>query len=217
MTNQQILDMLNNDEIDELKLRLKAEIISEGYSSDEKKRLKAKDTFFKNDISPIAGTNKPFINGDKLVLFNNCCCVETSETDCAVDVSKKPSKQLLEAMDIALHKSIDITKVEPIKVNLRELLIGERAEGYKILKKNFYRPYPFRIEYNESEFNTALVELGFNIIDDNEIPTIYISGNYMWIETSIGKCVVMRIGDSKSDVFTKYKIRRLILKTSETE
>jgi hypothetical protein len=217
MTNQQILDMLNNNEIEELKTKLKSEIMAEGYNSDEKKRLKAKNTFFKYDTAAIADTNKPFINNNKLMMFNNHCCVETSETDCTKDTSRKPDKNVVDAMDSSLHKAIDTTKVKPIKVNLREFLMGEQVNGYKLIKKNFSKPFPYRLECNGIVFNTALVELCFNIIDDNALPTIYVSGNYMWIETSIGKCVIMRIADSESDAFSKYKIRRLVNEAEETE
>ena len=190
MQNAQILKMIENGEIEELKRILRDEIYQNSLSRnpDVKSRYSAMKRFFKYVNSTLPTFHFPckniVVQGKTYTSFlNGYCFALTTESIGEIepfDAEKARSSY----PDVSKYVSSDARKSG--KIDLSKAIATAKAKGYK--KDEVTDNWIYSFSLYDGFFKVGLVDKVFSIIDDGEPAEFYYAGpvSLFLIKTSIG-------------------------------
>lgn len=196
MRNIEVLKMIEDNRIEELKSKLRDEVYAEALTSKTgaKKRYTAMKKYFTYTNHAREAMEKPCavkFNGEDYVSFCNSYSLALTKESCGeiemfTDVERYPDVVRLISMD---------GKQE--KIDFRKVIAEAKSLGYK-LNKNEISGYKFKylMHYKKAYFKIGLLDATYSIIDDGEEATVYSkTGDRtpLTIETGLGVAVVMPI------------------------
>lgn len=193
MKNEKILEMINNNEIEQLKALIQEEIYKTNLTdSNAKKRYSAMKNFYKyseknrNNICSLPCKDID-INGIKYTSFTDgYCIVCTSESinDMETfDTSKANYMNVSNFFDFSNAQSKDI-------INITELMATAKSNGYKLKTSecDTSGKAKFLVKYKDAYFKLGLLDKVYSIINDGNKADMYYNGarGLIQIKTSIG-------------------------------
>ncbi len=219
MKNTKILEMINNGQIEELKVLLQDEIYTERLkeNADGKKRYAAMKRYFKyqdnnsnlacklpcKEIEVHGYTYNSFIDGYSLVLTTE----SIGELE-SYDNSKNNYLKVEQIINFSLANSVD-------KFDFNTILAEAKAKGYKYKKSEIgtRQNFQYVFKYKEGYFKIGILDQAFSIINDGKEAEIYYVNEkaLLLIKTSIGIAGILPIkpmGDIEKDK-TVIKINNL--------
>lgn len=196
MRNVQVLELLNEGRIEELKQMLRDEIYEEA--------LKGNQTY---------GAKKRYVAMKKYFTYIKTGR-EILQHPCIVDFEGKPYTSFCNAHSLALTKEPcgtmrlctepdrypDVTRLVNFRgvervVNFRKIFAEAKSKGYRLKKSELSGDkYKFLLHFHGAYFKLGLIDATFAIIDDGEPATVFHVGDGrspMTINTSVGVAVVM--------------------------
>ena len=192
MKNTQILEMINTNQIEELKLLLQDEIYKGALKSDKtaKNRYLAMKRYFKytNNAKPALALPcknikidgclyNSFIDGYSFALTSES--LGEMET---YDNSKGDYFNIASLVNFSKATSVE-------KINLNEVLAKAKSKGYKFKKTEIVgTDFQYVFKYKDAYFKIGLFDKAFSIVNDNEESEVYYINKLapMLIKTSIG-------------------------------
>ena len=196
MRNVEVLKMIEDNRIEELKSKLRDEVYAEALTSKTgaKKRYTAMKKYFTYTNHAREAMEKPCsvkFNGEDYISFCNSYSLALTKESCGeiemfTDVERYPDVVRLISMD---------GKQE--KIDFRRVIAEAKSLGYK-LNKNEISGYKFKylMHYKKAYFKIGLLDATYSIIDDGEEATVYSKASDrtpLTIETGLGVAVVMPI------------------------
>lgn len=196
MRNVEVLKMIDENRIDELKGKLRDEIYAEALNSKTgaKKRYMAMKKYFTYTTHAREAMEKPCtvkFNGKDYISFCNSYSLALTTESCGeieqfTDVERYP--------DVVRLINFDGKKTT---IDFKKVIAEAKAAGYKI-NRNEISGYKFKylMRYKKSYFKIGLLDATYSIIDDGEPAVVYSQASEktpLTIETSIGVCMVMPI------------------------
>lgn len=189
MNNTKILEMLENGQIEDLKMAIKQEVYTDSLKgkSGAKERYKAMQRFVKYNADNVREEIRlPKEIDGKFYFTNGNCLIETLE-NVGGDVENKNKYSYCS------------------EFNVQEILAKAKSEGYKFTKKALNdlntADKPFICKIHNSYYNLALLEYAYNIIADGEAARVIYSDNWRYgilLETSVGRAYILPIRYEKT-------------------
>lgn len=199
MKNTKILEMINNNQLEELKKLLQDEIYIDTLNSNSnaKKRYSAMKKYFVEKIN-----NKACMMPCKDITVNGC--IYNSFVDGVSIVLTTENTGKMETFDNSRN---DYLKVDGMVtslyqnsfslINVNQILADASKQGYKYSAKQCITGNAEHIvKIGNGYFNIALLEKAYKIIDNNSICECYVSNsdkNPILIQNEIGVIVVLPI------------------------
>lgn len=201
MQSARALELLNKGCIEELKALLQDEIYQESLKKkpNAKKRYAAMKRYFSYTDSVREICQKPCpieFEGAQYNAFTNSYTLALTTESIGEIVP----------FDTNTGKYPDVGRLmkmegEARKVDLSKMLAEAKSQGYKLKKTEIFSNHSL-FHYDGTYFRIALIDITFGIIDDGEEATVYHVPNTvkpMYIETSIGKALVLPINRTVED------------------
>lgn len=194
MKKEKILEMLNNNEIEELKKIIETEIyensLNNGSGKDTrykaiKKYISLKD---KNNTNPCLSI--PCEIDGNTYITNSYSLIKTKELF-EIEYFDKTKNNFLNVQPLLNTVNKDKNS---LNINLNKCLALAKSQGYKLIKSTLKEP-TWLLKINDIYFNLALVDMSYNIINNNTDVNIYYSKSNapMLITNDIGECLVLPI------------------------
>lgn len=192
MQNTQILKMIENGEIEELKRILRDEIYQNSLSRnpDVKSRYSAMKRFFKYVNSTLPSFHFPrknvVVQGKTYTSFlDGYCFALTTESIGEIepfDAEKAGSSY----PDVSKYVGSDARKSG--KIDLSKAIATAKAKGYSYKKDEVSDNWKYSFSLYDGFFKVGLIDKVFSIIDDGEPAEFYYAGpvSLLLIKTSIG-------------------------------
>lgn len=195
MRSSKVLEMINSNRIEDLKLMLQDEIYEESLKNKPgaKQRYDAMKRYFTYHKSAREALQKPCkveYECSKYISFCNSysLCLTTED----------PGEiKLLE--DKSLYPDVTrLINTNGIKneLDFNKALLEAKIKGYKLNKTEVGPKFKYLIKYNDSYYKLGLLESTFNIINDGKPCTTYKvkgSNKPLVIKNDIGICVIMPV------------------------
>lgn len=201
MRSTRALELLNEGRIDELKAILQDEIYLETLQKKPtaKRRYSAMKKYFSYTDSVREICQKPCpieFEGAQYTAFTNTYTLA---------ITTEPTGEI-ELYDQSVGKYPDVTRLLQIhgderKVDLNRVIAEAKSKGYKLRKAEIFSNHCL-FHYDGSYFRMSLIDITFGIIDDGEEATVFHEPNSirpMYIETSLGRAVIMPINRTIED------------------
>lgn len=194
MQNIRVLEMINNNQIEELKVMLRDEIYADLLKKKPgaSKRYSAMKRYFTFVDTEREILQKPCLieyEGLGYMSFCNSYSVALTKEPCGAiemftDVDRYPDVSRL------IRKEGD-----EIYINFPDIFARARLDGYRLIKAeaNTHK-FKYLLKVRNSYFKLGLVDATFSIINEGEPAKVYISNDPykpMTIETGIGICTIM--------------------------
>ena len=193
MRSSQVLEMLNQNRIEELKAKLQDEIFTESLKGNHnaKKRYAAMKRYLKTvseareiltkpcKVTVHGGEYNAFCNSYSLALTTESC----GELQMCPEPDRYPKLEHLVRFD-GDEDRIDFNKV----------LAEAKSKGYKFTK-NAIHSNEYLMHYNGEYFRIALIDITYGIIDEGKETTVWFHGKLrpMTITNSLGIGVLLPI------------------------
>ena len=196
MQNTKILEMINNEQIEELKTLIQEEIFMDGLKN--KPGAKQRYAVMKKYFSYVKNVNlactKPCVinfKGEKHTSFVNGYSIAlTRETS--------GEMELFEDSD----KYFDVEKMivfdgEEKEIDFNQIIAEAKSKGYKLKKSEVKAGEDFKyvLHYDNAYFKIGLLDATYSIINDGEKATVWHqNGNKhspMTIKNSLGICMIL--------------------------
>lgn len=216
MKTEKILEMINNNEIEELKKILQDEIFTSNLKGNpgQKKRYAAMKKFFKyvtqNNQALLSPCKNVEVNTEMLSGKYNCFCDSYSVVLTTEDIGE------IEPYNTDKGKYFDIEKIlcdnvndlHISKIDFNSLLAKAKSLGYKLKKSEVERSGNYKeskeeyiLKYKPFEdrdsayFKMGLLDKAFSIIDDGQPCEVYYMDRKspLFVKSSIGLCIVLPI------------------------
>lgn len=215
MKTERILEMINKNEIKELKKILQDEIYTSNINANpgQKKRYAAMKKFYKYVTQKNPALLSPCkdieVNTRMLSGKYNCFCDSYSVVLTTEGIGE------IEAYDTEKGKYFDIEKflcdnvndLHISKINFNSVLAKAKSLGYKLIKSEVeysgsrnteakyllkYKPFE---DKKPAYFKIGLLDKAFSIIDDGKSCEVYYIDNIspLFIKSSIGLCFVLPV------------------------
>lgn len=195
MQNTKILEMLNNGQIEELKVLIQEEIFTNELKSKPgaKQRYLAMKKYFSYIKNSNPALTKPCMiefEGEKYTSFVNGYSVAlTKESSGEMQLFEEPEKYLNVGKMIRYDGN-----VKEIDFNL--ILAEAKSKGYRLKSSEVDRNGDFRyvIHYNDTYFKIGLLDSTFSIINDGGKAAVYLKDERhspLIIKNDIGVCLVL--------------------------
>lgn len=194
MKKEKILEMLNNNEIEELKKIIETEIyensLNNGSGKDTrykaiKKYISLKD---KNNTNPCLSI--PCEIEGNTYITNSYSLIKTKELF-EIEYFDKTKNNFLNVQQLlnTVNKDKNL-----LNINLNKCLALAKSQGYKLTKSNL-KESTWLLKINDIYFNLALVDMSYNIINNNTDVEIYYSTpvSPILIKNNIGECLICPI------------------------
>ena len=213
MKTERILEMINNNEVEELKKILQDEIYTNHLkgSPGKKKRYAAMKRFFKyvtqNNpalLSPCRGVE---VSTGMLSGKYNCFCDSYSIVLSTEDIGKiKPyNTDKGKYFDIEKLLCDNINDLHISRIDFNSVLAKAKSLGYKLIKSEVSGNYEYILKYkpfddkDSAYFKIGLFDKAFSIIDDGKPCEVYYMNRKapLFIKSSIGLCLVLPINASE--------------------
>ena len=197
MQNVKILEMINNEQIEELKKMIQDEIYTDALKS--KSGAKQRYAAMKKYFSYVKS------NGNKIF-----------EKPCVIDFEGKKHTSFVNGYSIALTKEksgemelfketdkyLDVEKMivfdgKEKEVDFNKIIAEAKSKGYKLKKSEVENSEDFKyvLHYDGAYYKIGLLDATYNIINDGEKATVYhkdgSENSPIVIKNSIGICVVL--------------------------
>lgn len=197
MQNTKILEMINNGQIEELKVLIQEEIFTDGLKS--KPGAKQRYAAMKKYFSYIKGNgNKACtmpceidFKGEKYTSFVNGCSL-------ALTTEKSGEMELLDDPDKYLNvEKFIVFDGEEREIDLNQVIAEAKSKGYKLKRSEVEIGGDFKyvFHYDNAYFKIGLLDATYSIINDGEKATVWHKdGNKrapMIIKNSFGICLVL--------------------------
>lgn len=200
MNNTKILKMLEDGQIEDLKMAIKQEIYTDSLKgkSGAKERYKAMLRFVKYNADNIREAIRlPKEIDGKLYFTNGNCLVETSE---GIGEIETCTGNFLNVKNI-LSDTENKNKYSYCSgFNVQEILAKAKSEGYRFTAKALQDlntvDKPFICKIHNSYYNLALLEYAYNIISDGQNAMAIYSDNWRYgisLKTSVGRVYILPI------------------------
>lgn len=193
MQNSKILEMLGKGQTEELKGLLQDEIYANSLKSNPnaKKRYAAMKRYLKTISESRPILTKPCeveFEGEKYNSFTNSYSLVLTKESCGEipmcdEQDRYPDVTRLVARNGDLYK-VDFNKV----------LAEAKSKGYKYAKNAIYNNN-YLMNYNDSYFRIALVDITYGVIDEGKEIDVYFNGKNrpITIENDLGIGIVLPI------------------------
>ena len=195
MKNSKVLEMLNENRIEELKLALQGELYSEELAKQPgaKKRYAAMKKYFKLIDIQRECCQKPCVikfDGENYHSFTNSYSLVLTKESCGelqmFDTSKGSYPDV--------ERLVDISGPEEY-IDLNDVLAEAKSKGYKLTKSGVMSN-KYLLRLNDSYFRIGLLDSSYSIIASKGDASIYhIKGrrSKLTIKNDIGICVIMPV------------------------
>lgn len=205
MHARKVLEMLDSNQIEELRKLLQDEIYEDALKvkPGARKRYSAMKKYFMYHTSVRECLQKPcpitFEGKDYISFCNSWSLVLTTE-DCGEielfneENGKYPDVARLMNFE-GIKKKIDFTKV----------IAEAKSKGYRLSKKEVESTFKYLMLYDNAYYKIGLIDSSLGIIDDGEVTMVYHREGErgpITIQTSLGFCMVMPVkyeGDPLDD------------------
>lgn len=205
MHARKVLEMLDSNQIEELRKLLQDEIYEDALKvkPGARKRYSAMKKYFTYHTSVRECLQKPcpvtFEGKDYISFCNSWSLVLTTE-DCGEielfneENGKYPDVARLMNFE-GIKKKIDFTKV----------IAEAKSKGYRLSKKEVESTFKYLMLYDNAYYKIGLIDSSLGIIDDGEVTMVYHREGErgpITIQTSLGFCMVMPVkyeGDPLDD------------------
>lgn len=195
MKNSKVLEMLNENRIEELKLALQDELYSEELAkrSGAKQRYAAMKKYFKLLDIPRECCQKPCViefNGENYNAFTNSYSLILTKESCG-------ELQMFDTTNgnyPEIRRLIDISGPEE-KIDFNKVLAEAKSKGYKF-KKSSIMSNEYLFHHNDSYFRMGLLDSSYSIIaSEGEASIYHVKGrrSKLTIVNDIGICVIMPV------------------------
>lgn len=195
MKNSKVLEMLNENRIEELKLALQDELYSEELAKQPgaKKRYAAMKKYFKLLDIPRECCQKPCaieFNGENYNAFTNSYSLILTKESCG-------ELQMFDTTNgnyPEISRLIDISGPEE-KIDFNKVLAEAKSKGYKF-KKSSIMSNEYLFHLNDSYFRMGLLDSSYRIIaSEGEASIYHVKGrrSKLTIVNDIGICVIMPV------------------------
>lgn len=204
MKSSQVLEMLNQNRIEELRLTLQDEIFTESLKS--KPNVKKRYTAMKKYLTYVDSVREILkrpceveIEGNKYTAFCNAYSLAlTTESSGEIPLCEEPNRYP------PVSKLLRYDGAED-KIDFGKVLAEAKSKGYK-LKKSEIMSNNYLMHYNDAYFRIALIDSTYGIIDDGKEAMVYHAGGprkSLTITTDIGVAVVMPVFIDGSDALAE--------------
>lgn len=204
MQNKKILEMLNNGQIEELKLRIREEIFTDELKSkpSAKQRYVAMKKYFSYVKNNNKALEKPCVidfDGEKYTSFINGYSIAlTKETS--------GEMELFEDQDNYLNiQKMIVFNGEEKEIDFNTIIAEAKSKGYKLKKSEVEQGDNFKyvFHYDNAYFKIGLLDSTYSIINDGQKATVWHPGNRkehspIIIKNSIGVCLILPFKYDKS-------------------
>lgn len=213
MKAEKILEMINNNEIKELKKILQDEIYTNHLkgSPGKKKRYTAMNRFFKyvtqNNPALLSPCRDVEVSTGILSGKYNCFCDSYSIVLTAEDIGEiKPyNTDKGKYFDIEKLLCGNINDLHISRIDFNSVLAKAKSLGYKLIKSEVSGNYEYILKYkpfddkDSAYFKIGLFDKAFSIIDDGKPCEVYYMNRKapLFIKSSIGLCLVLPINASE--------------------
>lgn len=196
MRNVKVLEMLNNNQIEELKVMLQDEIYEEALKGkpDAKKRYKAMKKYFSYCDSEREALQKPCeveIDGIKYTSFCNSYSIALTKESVGEITLFDTSKGNYPDVSRLIRYDGDVNKIDILTV-----IATAKSNGYKLKKSECGYNYKYVMRYDESYYKIGLVDSTYSIIDEGKAAIVYKKEGPkqpLTITTNLGVCMVMPV------------------------
>lgn len=194
MRNTEILEMLNDGRIDELKKRLSDEIFTEALVNSKpgaKKRYAAMKKYFGYIPNVREALQKPCaieFEGRNYISFCNSHSIALTTESCGEMKLFDDPDRYPEVGRLIHYKGVER------KVDFTRAFADAKSKGYKLKKSEVGPKFRYLMHYDGAYFKLGLIDAAFAIIDDGEEAAVYhVTGERspITIKNNIGVCTVM--------------------------
>lgn len=196
MNARKVLELLNSNRIDELRLKVEEEIYEEALKGKPgaKKRYTAMKKYFGYTNQSRECLQKPCkirFEGEDYISFTNSWSLILTKEDCGEielfneETGKYPDVGRLLRFD-GIKKKIDFIDV----------IAEAKSKGYKLNKTEVGPGFKYLMLYDGTYYKIGLIDISFSIIDDGEIALTYHPDGEkmpMTIQTGLGICMIMPV------------------------
>lgn len=196
MQNTKILEMLNNGQIEELKVLIQNEIFTEGLKNKPgaKQRYAAMKKYFSYIKAQDLAYTMPCVvdyYGEKYTSFiNGTSMVLTKETSGDMKLFDDPKRY------VNVENLIKCNG-EKKEIDFNTIIAEAKSKGYKLKKSEVEQNGNFKyiLHYDDAYFKIGLLDSTYSIINDGEKATVWHSGNHkkfspIVIKNSLGFCAI---------------------------
>lgn len=197
MQKAKILEMLNNGQIEELKILIQEEIFTDGLKSKSgaKQRYAAMEKYFSYVKNGNPACTMPCVvdfKGEKYTSFVNGYSIAlTKETSGEMELFENPDNYL------NVQKMI-VFDSEEKKIDFSEIIAKAKSKGYKLKKSEVEQNEDFKyvFHYDNAYFKIGLLDSTYSIISNGEKATVWHPGKQkeytpIIIKNNIGVCVIL--------------------------
>jgi hypothetical protein len=196
MHARKVLDMLDSNRIEELRLALEDELYEEALKAKPgaKKRYAAMKKYFNYHSTSRECLQKPcrvqFEGKDYISFCNSWSLVLTNEDHGEIELfdeenGKYPDVCRLLRFD-GIKKKIDFAKV----------IAEAKSKGYRLSKKEVESTFKYVMYYDGAYYKIGLIDATFGIIDDGEVAMTYHPAGErlpITIQNDLGICMIMPV------------------------
>ncbi len=200
MQNTKILEMLNNGQIEKLKILIQEEIFLDGLKSkpNVKQRYAAMKKYFSYVKNVNTACTMPCIinfEGEMHTAFTNGYSIAlTKETSGGMELFKDPEKYF------KVEKMVTYDG-EAKEIDFNKVISEAKSKGYKLKKSEVdgMGDFKYVFHYNNAYFKIGLLDATYSIINDGSKATVWHSGKYapMIIKNDLGVCVILPFNYNK--------------------
>lgn len=214
MKNEKILEMLQNNQIDELKTIIQDEIFQSNLGgADAKKRYKAMKSYLSNldkDSKIQDKFSKPYkVNFDDIkytCFLDGYCVALTTESTGDIELYNNGTSYS-DDIYFKVNNMIDFSQYKSCeKININKVLADAKSKGYKMNKKEISTKFTTVGHYKDMIFKIGLLDRAYSIIANNgESEVYYLNKKFpLLIKNSLGIALVLPI--NYTDEILKNKI-----------
>lgn len=220
MQNTKVLEMLNNGQIEELKVILQDEIFTEGLKSKSgaKQRYAAMKKYFsyikENGNKSCEMPCVIDFEGEKHTSFVNGYSIAlTTETSGEMELFENPDKYLQVGKMVTYDG-------EGKEIDFNSILAEAKSKGYKLKKSEVETGDDFKyvLYYDGAYFKIGLLDATYSIINDGETATVYHKNGSkfspMIIKNNIGVCVVLPFNYKGEDEEEHIKNDKIVIEVA---
>lgn len=209
MKAENVLKMIEDGEIEELKKKLREEIYTKELDggTDAKKRYAAMKRYFKfaNKINPaFFKPGKVQYFGEEWNSFISAySLVLTKESIGEIECFKESDGKYFDVLRIieGMHN------LSCEKVHINQLIAEAKSRGYKYKKSEVSDSgdFEYAVKYKDAYFKVGILDQAYSIIDDGEVAEVYYGGErgITFIATSIGIAGVLSFLPQKVNMKNK--------------
>lgn len=195
MKSSKVLEMLNNNQIEELKAALQDEIFTESLKTkpDAKKRYAAMKKYFKMADSSREICQRPCevdFDGEKYNSFTNTYSLALTKETCG----EIPMFDTTTGNYPDISRLVDRTGLYG-RVAFEKVIAEAKSKGYKLTKSSLMTN-DYVMHLGNSYYRIGLIDVTYSIIADGKEATVYYNdGRFskLTVENDIGICVIMPV------------------------